>query len=57
MKRILITNLQVVFCILMVILIFAIRILNPELTETQLFLQYWYVWLMIVLSSILVCSA
>ena len=57
MKRTLITNLQTVFCILMAILIFVIRILNTELTETQLFLQYWYVWLMIVLSSILVCSA
>ena len=35
-------------------LITYIRFSNPELTETQLFLNYWYVWFGII--ALVVCT-
>ena len=44
-------KLGVLICALLVSL--ALRILNPEMTEMQLLLEFWWVWLIILLAGVL----
>lgn len=41
------------FLVAILVVTVSIRFMSPELTETQLFIKYWYVWLACIPAAVL----
>lgn len=45
-----------IFFIMVLVIGLSVRFLNPHLTETELLIEFWYIWILFIVGAILLAS-